>query len=290
MRELVIFALLLTACGGRVNEESAGPVDATDDPETIAADSSVVRDSAPRDGAATDATVDGSDTSDARDARDTAICDSGLSWTPRCANGIDDDGDGLIDWMDPECTSPLDNDEATFSYGIVDEYYDPCTFDCAFDSNTGGGDDGCYFKGPCIVGNTNPRCPYDPAAAADPTRCPSTPEKCIKYCGAKTPNGCDCTGCCDAFDSTGASKRVRVYGFGCSMDKLNDPTVCPPCEKKTECARPCGRCDHCIGKTTIPSDCTDEMKTACPAGAARCSPDKPCPCGEFCLTGCCIKP
>jgi hypothetical protein len=38
--------------------------------------------------------------------------------TPQCNDGIDNDGDGLIDWHaspnqgDPECSSPMDNDES----------------------------------------------------------------------------------------------------------------------------------------------------------------------------------
>jgi hypothetical protein len=32
--------------------------------------------------------------------------------SPACANGVDDDGDGLIDLIDPDCTSPTDTTEA----------------------------------------------------------------------------------------------------------------------------------------------------------------------------------
>ncbi len=32
---------------------------------------------------------------------------------PACANGLDDDGDGLVDLQDPDCASPADLDEAT---------------------------------------------------------------------------------------------------------------------------------------------------------------------------------
>src|SRR5437868_5802177 len=31
---------------------------------------------------------------------------------PACANGIDDDGDGLVDMADPDCTEPGDTSEA----------------------------------------------------------------------------------------------------------------------------------------------------------------------------------
>src|SRR6478609_6809851 len=32
---------------------------------------------------------------------------------PACSNGVDDDGDGLVDMADPGCTSPSDTSEAT---------------------------------------------------------------------------------------------------------------------------------------------------------------------------------
>jgi len=49
---------------------------------------------------------------------DSSTVDSGTTTTvpsltaPACANGIDDDGDGLIDDADPDCETPADTDEA----------------------------------------------------------------------------------------------------------------------------------------------------------------------------------
>src|SRR3569833_3508623 len=37
---------------------------------------------------------------------------------PQCSNCKDDDGDGLIDGFDPQCTGPFDNDEGSFATGI----------------------------------------------------------------------------------------------------------------------------------------------------------------------------
>jgi len=277
MRTALLVAGLATACGGRVGEEPA-PSPADTAVEVGLADTSLVMDDT--------AVVADAPRETTVDSADAVACDAGLLRSTQCSNGIDDDGDGLVDWLDPECLSVIDNDESAFPFGIVDEFFDPCKLDCAFDGNGGSGDDGCAFDGRCLVGNTNPRCPYDPVRAADATLCPKMPEKCVKYCGARTPNGCDCSGCCDVYDSTGASRRARVYASGCTFEKLNDPAYCPPCEKQTECDRPCGRCDYCLGKTKLPSDCA---KPTCPTGARSCDPETPCACGEFCLTGCCVK-
>ena len=66
-----------------------------------------------------------------------------------CSDGIDNDGDGLIDYNDPECVGPLDNDEGSFATGIPGDNVDPCKQDCFFDGNSGLGDDGCEWQLKC---------------------------------------------------------------------------------------------------------------------------------------------
>jgi hypothetical protein len=96
-----------------------------------------------------------------------------------------------------------------------------------------------------------------------------------------------------------------------------------PCIKSTGCNNDCGRCELCIGKTTLPPDCnpgtggtagtggTGTGGTAgttggsgggggtggcptptCGAGiqpcGVACLPG--CPAGRYCLTGCCVAP
>ena len=70
-----------------------------------------------------------------------------------CANGIDDDGDGLIDGFDPECTGAADNDEGTFATGIPGDNRDPVWQDCFFDGNSGAGEDGCRYHTDCLYGD-----------------------------------------------------------------------------------------------------------------------------------------
>src|SRR5438045_3952646 len=56
-----------------------------------------------------------------------------VSGGTQCTNCIDDDGDGKVDWLDPECTGPLDNDESSYATGIPGDNVDPCKQDCWFD-------------------------------------------------------------------------------------------------------------------------------------------------------------
>jgi hypothetical protein len=219
----------------------------------------------------------------------------------QCTNCKDDDGDGLIDWLDPECTGPLDNDENSFATGIPGDNIDPCKQDCWFDGNSGSGNDGCLFYTKCIPGSTEPKCPYDPAAAKDPKQCPPPSEKCIKYCKPLTPKGCDCAGCCQVFDPTGKMYTVKLTST-CTYETLSDPTKCPSCTQIPECSNPCGKCDFCLGKLTLPPDCYPPPSDGgvdappppppgdCPAGVTKCSPSTPCPSGQYCLTGCCVEP
>src|SRR5262245_57112088 len=57
---------------------------------------------------------------------------------PQCLDGLDNDGDGLIDYADPDCTSFGDNDESSFAIRTgTDEEDFFCHPDCAFDTNPG---------------------------------------------------------------------------------------------------------------------------------------------------------
>jgi hypothetical protein len=76
--------------------------------------------------------------------------------TTQCSDGKDNDGDGLIDSRDPECTGPLDNDEGSFATGIPGDNVDPKWQDCFFDGNSGGGDDGCRYSTGCLTGELAP--------------------------------------------------------------------------------------------------------------------------------------
>ncbi|MGZ3422333.1 MAG: hypothetical protein ACXWUG_04585 [Polyangiales bacterium] len=231
----------------------------------------------------------------------------------QCTDCIDNDKDGKIDWMDPECTSPLDNDESSFATGIPGDNIDPCKQDCWFDGNSGAGDDGCELDARCLVGSKDPKCPYDPVMAADPSKCPPPSAKCKMFCGPLTPKGCDCAGCCEVFDPAGVMHTVKLTST-CTYATLGDATKCPTCAQVKDCTTPCGTCDYCLGKTTLPPECspppptdggvttdtgikTDGSttdtgvppSTGCPTGSAACSPSVPCAVGSYCLTGCCIK-
>jgi hypothetical protein len=162
-----------------------------------------------------------------------------------CNDGMDNDGDGLVDGFDPECTGPFDDDEATFATGIPGDNKDTKKQDCFFDGDSGAGNDGCDYDGGCQTGDIPP----------DDPRCQVTQE-CIDFCGAYSPNGCDCFGCCEIFRDDGTSKKVLI-GSECSVDKLDDETVCSPCEQTEQCGNSCGRCELCLGKTLedLPEDC-----------------------------------
>lgn len=238
-------------------------------------------------------------------------CVPGLT---QCTDCADNDGDGLVDWMDPECTGPLDRDESSFATGIPGDNIDACKQDCWFDGNSGSGDDGCTWEGECLLGSTDPRCPYDPVAAKDPKQCPPPSAKCIEYCKPLTPKGCDCAGCCDIYTTLpdgGTTVHTVKLVSTCTTEALGDPTKCPTCTKIPECTNSCGKCEWCLGKTSLPAECyppppvdagpdapppdvttppdSTPPPPTCEGGLQVCSPTVPCPTGYYCLTGCCIK-
>src|SRR5262245_30315987 len=113
----------------------------------------------------------------------------------QCSDGIDNDGDGLIDYNDPECIGAADSDESSLATGIPGDNIDPCKQDCFFDGNSGMGDDGCEWQLKCDMANPGQGvgCPYDP----NYHNCPGAQsQKCIDNCRKYVPNGCDCFGCC----------------------------------------------------------------------------------------------
>jgi hypothetical protein len=213
---------------------------------------------------------------------------------PACNNCRDDDGDGKIDAEDPECIGPLDNDESTFATGIPGDNMDACKQDCFFDGDSGQGNDGCDWNLKCDPLNPGASaakpCPYDPGY----TNCPTTQSaRCLSVCQTVTPNGCDCFGCCLV---PGAPNAIKLTPT-CTAADFADPTKCPPCTQVTQCMTTCGHCDYCIGKDTLPADCTPDAgvdsgtPNNCLPGYPACGPGgidpTMCPTDTGCVTGCC---
>jgi hypothetical protein len=220
--------------------------------------------------------------------------------TSACSDGKDNDGDGLIDGFDPECTGPTDNDEGSYATGIPGDNRDPKWQDCFFDGNSGAGDDGCRYNTGCLTG------------ALEPTDkdCKLT-DACIKFCAPLTPNGCDCFGCCTVQGADGQTVDVTLSST-CSVDKVGDEKACPRCVKSDACGNTCGRCELCPGKTEadLPADCNPSTGTGgagnmgeggastgtgggptytCDGGEQVCGANlDPCPITHYCSLGCCI--
>lgn len=260
---------------------------------------------------ADDATLDLPDTPFVIDENGQVLCGDVAC---ACSNGEDDDGDGLVDGLDPECTGPYDDDEATFATGIPGDNKGAAKQDCFFDGNSGSGNDGCSYPTGCLTGDISP----------DDPRCEVTDE-CIQFCRRYAPNGCDCFGCCEIYRPDGTSKNVQI-GNECSTDRLDDETVCSPCTKSILCDNGCGECELCLGKTIdeLPDTCfmtpsedagidagpsdagdlsdagtsdaggsggpTIPLPNTCEDGEQPCNFDNPCVGADnYCLQGCCIE-
>lgn len=243
----------------------------------------------------------------------------------QCTDGKDNDGDGLIDAQDPECTGPLDNDEGSYATGIPGDNKDACQ-DCFFDGDSGQGNDGCAYPSSCFDG-------VDPGGAADCFNC-AVSTRCVDFCKPYTPNGCDCFGCCEVHGAGGVTKTVRLSAT-CTAADINDATKCQTCTQSTTCVNKCDTCELCLGKTTLPASCTPTgaggagagganaggasngganaggasngganaggapstggantcPTPSCPSGVSPCGVSclPNCPAGEYCLTGCCVR-
>ena len=203
-----------------------------------------------------------------------------------CDNGLDDDGDGLVDGLDPECTGAIDNDERTFATG-EDAPRGSC-LDCFFDSNAGGGNDGCAYPVECLEGRT-PK----PTGDLSCSEC-SASDACRAACLPVTPNGCDCFGCCEIRREDGSRVDVALTK-DCSLAVLDDTQKCPRCVPTPSCKNECGQCELCPGQTeaNLPEVCQGATSDAgvphaCDDGSQPC--DKGTPCSElfYCQQGCCL--
>lgn len=241
-----------------------------------------------------------------------------------CGDCVDNDGDGLVDDKDPECLGPCDNTEGpVLLAGVPGEDGNTCGADCYFDVGNGSGSGECKWDRRCDPlepkvdpSGANPQCLYDPTLIGDANYCPETqPADCEESCGALTPNGCDCFGCCTFPDLAGLGadggpgyiflgSETKADGGTCTLAEVTNPESCFPCTPAGNCLNTCERCEICLGKPTIPDDCfpgsggSSGMGGAggdggmrCPVGKQACGlpGDPACPAGAFCLTGCCTE-
>ena len=206
-----------------------------------------------------------------------ALCDTGACG---CEDGIDNDGDGELDGFDTECTGPNDDDEGTFATGISGDNMDPKWQDCFFDGNSGAGDDMCRYHTDCLTGGPE----------ATEANCAVTDE-CLDFCVPRTPNGCDCFGCCSVLGDDGVSRDV-IISVQCDAEHIEE---CQTCTKTDQCGNTCGECELCPGKTPddLPDSCMPSTPDAgtptygCEDGLTQCRTSADCGPGLYCGFGCC---
>jgi hypothetical protein len=225
-----------------------------------------------------------------------------------CSDGNDNDTDGLTDLSDPECVSSWDNDESSFATGISGDNRDEACQDCFFDGNSGSGNDGCRLPSSCLT---------DGNASSGQGSCSSCEQsdKCVDFCKAFTPNGCDCFGCCTVTLANNTTVNVAL-GSSCEIDGNTVGAGCASCVPNDSCINNCGRCELCPGKTLadIPADCFEggdgdgdgdggvvgdgdgdgdgdstPPTPACDDGAQACSATTACPTAYSCDFGCCVR-
>lgn len=201
-----------------------------------------------------------------------------------CTDGEDNDGDGFVDLEDPECVGVCDDDESAFPSGLVEGNLD-CRRDCAFDGNSGQGDDTCQYDLRCdeespgeLVG-----CAYLPMSDNCPDEPPAPAAMCIEFCTPFVPPGCDCYGCCTFETNDGPVDVWLDSSSNCSLDDLDG---CQGCTSRIEeCGNPCdfAGCERCLGRPLADGCATN----VCDGGNA-CAAQDDCACGEVCQLGCCL--
>jgi hypothetical protein len=230
-----------------------------------------------------------------------------------CGDCMDNDGDGLTDYRDPECLGPCDNTEGpALLAGVGGETGGPCKADCYFDFGNGSGNDDCFWDHQCDPLSVDPDfhpegpdCPYDDTMLGS-RDCPDMQSStCLGFCRPLTPNGCDCFGCCTFDEIAGrpAAEGGSTVWIGsvvegtndgsCTFEDILDTTKCRPCTPVVDCFNDCGTCELCIGREELPAECYEMdggTMYRCDPGVQVCglAGDAPCPEGLYCITGCCV--
>jgi hypothetical protein len=287
--------VLVAACGPRVGSDDGGSssgassseaTDASIGPSSGSATSGIDPSSSTSSSgtASTDATDEVGSTSPVPDVATCPAPDcDGVTY--HCSDGDDNDGDGLIDFADPECFSICDDDEAVLPSNLPlgHKMFDGCRVECAFDGNTGQGDDGCINDLRCdpedpgiFVG-----CEYqDNSANCDDWPQPLS-DDCSSFCEPLVLPGCDCFGCCTVATDDGPIDILIEAGYECSLTNLD---ACPRCTSRIdECGNACDVCEICFGQ----SDSGSCEVNVCDRGDP-CSSHEDCACGELCQLGCCL--
>ena len=220
-----------------------------------------------------------------------------------CADCIDNDADGRVDGADTACLGACDDSEVVFGTSVIADLA-PCQRDCYYDPDPGPGNDDCYWSyacdplsvAPSYPPLSEPLCDHDPdeSIAGTDLSCADLAsqqsDSCVTKCGARTPNGCDCFGCCELPARSGAFVYVDSRGEDnestCDDQSVADPSRCHPCTVVPSCFNPCDACDVCLGETAPPDGCAVQ---SCPDGQDACGQpgQELCPEGFQCNTGCC---
>ena len=235
------------------------------------------------------------------------LCPDGNEYD--CGDCIDNDGDGCFDDLDPECLGPCDDTEGpVLLTGTPGQTGAQCGADCYFDRGNGSGSGECKWDRRCDPEEPKDGCTYDGSLIGQENYCPDVqPDGCEEGCGALTPNGCDCFGCCTFPQLQGAYVFLGSFVDGegsCTLDDLDDPVLCRTCTPAGNCLNTCETCELCLGKTELPPECFPGTGGSggmggmggspgerCPEGKQVCGlpGDAPCPAGAYCLTGCCTE-
>ena len=217
----------------------------------------------------------------------------------QCGNCGDDDDDGSIDALDPECLGPCDDDESGLSTGMDVMMTANCRQDCYFDGNAGPGNDQCVWSHACDRNSVAPdyppsgdmRCEYDATTTVMGKDCAALEAEqapqCREACFPLVPNGCDCFGCCELTDGQYHFVGQGKGEPGCQLGQEDDLVACPLCAPVESCLNRCEDCEACVGKGPR-LGCSPG--SACPPGQAACfGTNEPCDFGEYCVTGCCVR-
>ena len=153
------------------------------------------------------------------------------SAAPQCSDGNDNDGDGKIDYDDPECVGPLDNDESSFATGIPGDNMDACKQDCFFDGNSGAGDDHCDWQLKCDPQSVENKCPYDSSTRRSTRRSARCRRRSRRPASTSAASWSRTAATASAAAWSRAPPTPIRLAATCTAADFGDPAKCPPARR-----------------------------------------------------------
>ena len=215
----------------------------------------------------------------------------------QCSDGIDNDGDGKIDYADPECVGAARQRRELVRDRHPGRQRRRLQAGLLLRRQLGHGRRRLRVAAQVRSDEHERAVPVRPGVRPVSTRTSARCRRRSRRAASTTARSWSRTAATASAAASvpGAPTPIRLVAT-CTAEGLRQSRrSARACTQVTQCMTPCGHCDYCIGKDTLPADCTPDPTAARPTPArpatrpagSTASIRRMCPTDTGCVTGCC---